>query len=105
MTDEEIISEAEELRKKIFTENKKHPKEMFFAFCDVLMDGTKREYEEFVKDLELDEKDKINILNGMLDKKVKSFWKDIESIVDFGEKMLDKFNQINKAEKKKRKKK
>ena len=86
--DDLIMVEAKRLRKDIMAGNKNYPEEMFFAFYVVLMDGTKQEYEEFIKDLDLNEKDKLMILKGMLDKKVKHFWDDMENIVEFDRKSV-----------------
>ena len=61
---------------------------------------------EFIKDLDLNEKDKLMILKGMLDKKVKHFWDDMENIVEFGERLLYEFNkELDKKRKKKKGKK
>jgi hypothetical protein len=104
--DDLIMEEAKRLRKDIMIGNKNYPEEMFLAFCVVLMDGTKKEYDEFIKDLDLDERDKLMILKGMLDKKVKHFWDDMENIVEFGERLLYEFNkELDKKRKKKKGKK
>lgn len=102
--DAQIIAEAKRLRKKIMGGNKKYPEEMFYAFCVVLMGSSKQDYEEFIKDLDLSEKDKLLILKGILEKKVRSFWSDLENVVDFGGKILKEFDKAM-AKKIKRKKK
>ena len=99
-----LIAEAKRLRKNIMEGNKKYPDEMFYAFCVVLMGTSKQEYDEFIKDLDLNEDDKLLILKGILEKKVKQFWSDIESIVAFGGKILCEFDKAI-AKKRKRKKK
>lgn len=99
-----IIAEAKRLRKKIMEGNKKNPEEMFYAFCVVLMGSSKREYDDFIKDLELTEKDKLLILKGILEKKVKQFWSDLGSVVDFGGNILQEFDKAM-VKKNKRKKK
>jgi len=104
--DDLIMAEAKQLRKDIMAGNKNYPEEMFLAFCVVLMDGTKQEYDEFIKDLDLNEDEKLVILKGMLDKKVKHFWDDMENIVEFGERLLYEFNkELDKKKKKKKGKK
>lgn len=92
--DEEILYEALELRKKILAGSKKDPERMFIAFCIVLMNSVRPEYDEFVKDLDFTEDEKLLILRGMLEKRVKQFWSDIENVVEFGEKILSEFNRV-----------
>lgn len=94
--EEKIIKEAQRLKKAIKLGNKNYPEEMLYAFCVVLMVAVKKDYEEFVKDLGLEEADRAEILQGMLEKKIKSFWSDIETIVDFGGKIMDEFNKVRK---------
>ena len=47
--DDLIMEEAKMLRKDIMAGNKSYPEEMFLAFCVVLMDGTKQEYDRIYK--------------------------------------------------------
>jgi hypothetical protein len=91
--DDLMIEEAKILRKEIMQGNKKYPEDMFCAFCAVLYRGIEPEYKEFIKDLEIDESDKLLILKGMLEKKVENFWGDLESVIDFGGKILSEFKK------------
>jgi hypothetical protein len=93
-----VMEEAKRLRKVIRLGNKKYPQEMHYAFCIVIMEATKNEYDEFVKDLDLNEEDKGLILMGMLEKKIKNFWSDLDTIVDFGGKIINEFNKVRKEQ-------
>jgi len=94
--EDQVMKEAQRLRKAIRLGNKKYPEEMFYAFCVVLMIAIKSDYEEFIKDLGLDETDRAFILQGMLEKKIENFWSDLESIVDFGGQILKEFNSVRR---------
>lgn len=91
--EDDLIEEAKSLRKQIMLGNKKYPEEMFCAFCAVLYRGIEQEYKEFIKDLEIDESDKLVILRGMLENKVNNFWGDLENVVNFGGKILSEFKK------------
>jgi hypothetical protein len=94
MDEEELLYKAQRLRKQILAKSKQNSEKMFIAFCVVLMNSVKPDYDEFIKDLELTEDEKLEILRGMLEKRVKQFWSDLENIVEFGENILIEFEKV-----------
>ena len=106
--EDRVLIEARRIRQQIISKGNKYPAEMFCAFCIALMGDTRKEYEEFIEGLdELNEKDKLTILAGMLEKKVDSYFCDFDDAIDFGGRILYEFDKLRKekGKGKKRKKK
>lgn len=90
--DKEFL-EVMNLRKHILSKMDKHPDEMFYAFSWVLLEGVKDGYLEFTKDLDLTAKDCEEIFKGMLEKEFNSL-DDLDVAIDFGQKVLKKFDEV-----------
>ena len=100
-----FLIEARRIRQQIISKGNKYPAEMFCAFCIALMGDTRKEYDEFIEGLdELNEKDKLMILAGMLEKKVDSYFRDFDDAIDFGGRIFYEFDKLRKEKGKKREK-
>jgi len=98
---DDLIRRAQELRKEILGGFKTHPEDMFFAFCVVLFDSVKDDFNSLVNGLDLTEDDKAVMLKGRLDKKVEEFWEDVEGVVEFGTLIMKEFHkEMSKKSKK-----
>ena len=88
-----IQEEIDRVRKKIKREEKKHPRVMFNAFCIVFIDTVAKEFEEFTNGLDdLNEKDRIVILRGMIERKGR-FWEnaDLDEVHSMGLRILKEY--------------
>lgn len=105
MNNNDLPEEIVEIRNKILKALKEYPDEMFVAFCSTLYASVQGDHSEFVEGLELNEKDKLNILHGMLNQKVNTSLDTTEDAVNFGNLLLKEFERILKIEKNKKRRK
>lgn len=99
---DEVFDEVMIVRGQILSRMDDYPKEMSYAFAGVLLEEVKEDFQQFIEGLDLTEDDKLSIFKGMLERKYFAMIEDMDVALEFGKKVLEKFDEIRKAKRKKR---
>jgi hypothetical protein len=85
-----------DIRNKLRKISKKDPDAFYAAVTLAVSDEVADEFEDFIKDLELDRKDKEFILLGMLERKYENFNNDEEELYKFLQKVFIIYGKLDK---------